>query len=30
VAWQYQAAPKAGSPEAELLESFLTPREWLK
>jgi coproporphyrinogen III oxidase len=28
VAWRYDARPEPGSPEAELLERFLRPREW--
>jgi len=29
VAWEYNAQPEAGSPEAKLLEDFLRPRDWL-
>jgi coproporphyrinogen III oxidase len=29
VRWDYGASPKAGSPEALLLEHFLKPRDWL-
>lgn len=28
VAWRYDARPEPGSPEAELLERYLPPREW--
>ena len=29
VAWRYDWRPEAGSPEAELCEKYLTPRDWL-
>ena len=29
VAWAYQAVPESGSPEAELLETFIKPQDWL-
>ncbi|QSX33715.1 oxygen-dependent coproporphyrinogen oxidase [Shewanella avicenniae] len=29
VRWQYGYAPEAGTPEAELYEDFLKPRDWL-
>ena len=29
VRWQYQWQPQAGSPEAELYENYLHPRDWL-
>lgn len=29
VEWKYDYRPDAGSPEAELYETFLTPRDWL-
>ena len=29
VSWGYQRQPEAGSPEAELLTRYLTPRDWL-
>ncbi len=29
VAWRYDHRPEPGSPEAELLERFLPPRDWL-
>jgi len=29
VAWHYDAHPEPGSPEAELLEKYLPPREWV-
>ena len=28
VAWSYDLRPEPGSPEAELLERFLVPRDW--
>lgn len=28
-AWAYRVEPEAGSPEAELLSHYLTPRDWL-
>ncbi|MEF1301268.1 coproporphyrinogen III oxidase, partial [Vibrio owensii] len=28
VRWEYSYEPQAGSPEAELYEQYLTPREW--
>ncbi len=28
VSWSYQRQPQAGSPEAELLTRYLTPRDW--
>jgi len=28
-AWRYDHQPEAGSPEAELVESFLQPRDWV-
>ncbi|MEO0652488.1 MAG: oxygen-dependent coproporphyrinogen oxidase, partial [Planctomycetota bacterium] len=28
VKWSYQYAPEAGTPEAKLLERYLTPRDW--
>ena len=30
VSWQYQANPDSNTPEAELLEQYLTPKDWLK
>ena len=30
VAWQYQATPEPGTPEADLLDKFLLPQDWLK
>ncbi len=30
VSWRYQWQPLAGSPEAELYETFLKPQDWLK
>jgi coproporphyrinogen III oxidase len=30
VAWRYDARPEPGSPEAELLEKYLPPREWVR
>lgn len=30
VAWQYRAEPEPGSPEQELLDKYLQPRDWLK
>ena len=30
VAWQYQATPESGTPEADLLDKFLLPQDWLK
>ena len=30
VAWRYDWQPEPGSPEAELLERFLVPREWVR
>ena len=29
VSWRYDWHPAAGSPEAELYEVFLKPRDWL-
>jgi len=29
VSWRYDWQPEAGSPEAELYERFLRPRDWL-
>ncbi|MEM7309636.1 MAG: oxygen-dependent coproporphyrinogen oxidase [Planctomycetota bacterium] len=29
VSWRYDRRPEAGSPEAELVEGFLRPRDWL-
>jgi coproporphyrinogen III oxidase len=29
VSWSYQAAPQAGSREAQLYESFLVRKEWV-
>ena len=29
VSWRYDWKPQAGTPEAELYEKFLTPRDWL-
>jgi coproporphyrinogen III oxidase len=29
VAWRYDWRPEPGTPEAELYEVFLTPRDWL-
>jgi coproporphyrinogen III oxidase len=30
VRWDYGAAPRAGSPEARLVEHFLKPRDWVR
>jgi coproporphyrinogen III oxidase len=30
VAWHYDGRPEPGSPEAELLERFLVPRDWVR
>jgi coproporphyrinogen III oxidase len=30
VRWRYDWQPEPGSPEAELAERFLPPRDWLK
>jgi coproporphyrinogen III oxidase len=29
VCWRYDWHPEAGTPEAELYETFLKPRDWL-
>ena len=29
VSWRYDYRPEAGSPEAELYEKFLPPKDWL-
>jgi coproporphyrinogen III oxidase len=29
VRWEYGLQPKAGTPEAQLMTDFLTPRDWL-
>jgi coproporphyrinogen III oxidase len=29
VSWRYDWHPEAGSPEAELYEVFLKPRDWV-
>ena len=29
VKWRYDYQPDAGSPEAELLTTYLTPRDWV-
>ena len=29
VSWRYDWHPEAGTPEAELYETFLKPRDWL-
>jgi len=28
--WEYSHEPAAGSPEAEIMDAFKTPREWAK
>ena len=30
VAWQYRAEPEDGTPEAQLMNNFLSPQDWLK
>ena len=30
VRWEYDWNPEAGSPEADLYENYLRPRDWLK
>jgi coproporphyrinogen III oxidase len=29
VAWEYQATPENGSPEAALLKDFIVPKDWI-